>query len=106
MWNLAGLAILYFIIRPRRKFDGQLFLTYFLWYGLGRVWIEGLRTDSLYFFQTGIRVSQALAGIFAVTALAMILVRLRRQGKSPKPLYIEELAAKQAEEAQQKQEKE
>ncbi len=106
LWNLAGLAILYFIIRPRRKFDGQLFLTYFLWYGLGRVWIEGLRTDSLYFFQTGIRVSQALAGIFAVTALAMILVRLRRQGKSPKPLYIEELAAKQAEEAQQKQEKE
>jgi len=48
-WNLAGLIMVY-AIGKRRKFDGECFLFYFFWYGLGRAWIEGLRTDSLYLF--------------------------------------------------------
>ncbi|MCD8383784.1 MAG: prolipoprotein diacylglyceryl transferase [Clostridiales bacterium] len=88
LWNLAGLCILYFIVRPRRKFDGQLFWSYILWYGLGRTWIEGMRTDSLYLFNTGIRVSQALALVSALAALTVILVSLHRQKTHPKPLYV------------------
>ena len=46
-WNLVGLAIVYYIGK-HRKFDGQCFLFYFFWYGLGRAWIEGLRTDPVF----------------------------------------------------------
>ena len=105
LWNLAGLAILYFLVRPRRKFDGQLFLSYILWYGLGRAWIEGMRSDSLYLFGTGIRVSQALAILSALAAAVVIGCRLYRQKKHPKPLYVEQLAAaaaSQTEETEQK----
>ena len=64
-WNFAGLIMVY-LIGKKRKFDGECFLFYFFWYGLGRAWIEGLRTDSLYLFGwelfgAPIRVSQLLA---------------------------------------------
>ena len=78
LWNLTGFCLLYFLVRPRRRFEGQIFLSYLLWYGLGRVWIEGLRTDSLYLFSTGIRVSQLLAGVSALGALAVLLYGLNR----------------------------
>lgn len=91
LWNLAGLAVLYFLVRPRRKFDGQLFLSYILWYGLGRTWIEGMRSDSLYLFGTGIRVSQALAILSALAAAAVIAVQLYRQKKQPRPLWVDRL---------------
>lgn len=81
LWNLAGLALLYFVVRPRRRFAGQMFFSYVLWYGLGRVWIEGLRSDSLYLFSTGIRVSQLLAALSAVIALTVILYRLKKAPK-------------------------
>ena len=48
LWNLLGFALLVQIARRWRKFDGQMFLSYFAWYGVGRGFIEGLRTDSLY----------------------------------------------------------
>ncbi len=89
LWNLLGLVLLYTLVRPRRRFDGQLFASYVLWYGLGRAWIEGMRTDSLYLFGTGIRVSQALAIVSAAAALAVILRTLRRRKTDPKPLYAE-----------------
>ena len=65
VWNLIGFIGLH-IYSKRRKFDGEVFLLYMAWYGLGRAWIEGLRTDSLYLFSTGIRVSQLLAAVFFV----------------------------------------
>ena len=50
LWNIAGLLLIYFLVVRARKFDGEVFLCYIAWYGLGRFFIEGLRTDSLYFF--------------------------------------------------------
>ncbi|MBQ3089865.1 MAG: prolipoprotein diacylglyceryl transferase [Oscillospiraceae bacterium] len=78
IWNLIGLCLLYFLVRPRRKFSGQLFLSYVIWYGLGRFWIEGMRTDSLYLFGTGIRVSQALALASAMVGILLMIVLIRK----------------------------
>ena len=62
--------------------DGQICLGYVAWYGLGRMFIEGLRTDSLYIGSTGIRVSQLLAALCFVGALsAMIWLGIRLKNK-------------------------
>ena len=50
LWNVIGLLLLYFVVSRARRFDGDNTCFYFIWYGLGRFWIEGLRTDSLYLF--------------------------------------------------------
>lgn len=87
VWNLVGFVLLAsFAKRGRRKYDGQVFLLYALWYGLGRVWIEGLRTDSLYLAGTALRVSQVLAGVSVLAAAALLFYL----GKRPhKPLYVD-----------------
>lgn len=86
LWNLAGFALLLLLVLPRRKFDGQLFLGYVFWYGLGRAWIEGLRTDSLMWGP--FRVSQLVAVVCVILSLAVMIFFLLRQksGKLP-PLY-------------------
>lgn len=73
VWNVIGFVLLH-IYSKRRKFDGEVFLLYIAWYGLGRAWIEGLRTDSLYLFGTGIRVSQLLAAVSFVAAVVLLIV--------------------------------
>ncbi len=73
LWNLCGLILLRRFAK-KRQYDGQCILLYFLWYGLGRAWIEGLRTDSLYLGQTGIRVSQLLSILLALGAAAVLLM--------------------------------
>ena len=105
VWNLVGFLALHFLTK-KRKFDGQIFLSYLTWYGLGRVWIEGLRTDSLYLFSTGIRVSQlvaALCVVFAGGALAFILIRKK---PDPAQLYVNRKAESEAEAAQADEEAE
>lgn len=87
LWNLLGFLLLAFVVARRRKFDGQIFLSYMAWYGLGRAWIEGLRTDSLYFFSTGLRVSQVLALVFFVVAAVILVIQLRRR-HDPKDLWV------------------
>ena len=67
VWNLIGFIGLH-LFSKKRKFDGEIFLLYVAWYGLGRAWIEGLRTDSLYLFSTGIRVSQLVAALSFLAA--------------------------------------
>ena len=62
-----------------RKFDGENTWFYFLWYGLGRFWIEGLRTDSLYLFDLTflgerVRVSQALSLVMIVLTAVILLI--------------------------------
>ena len=77
IWNLGVLCFLYWY-RDRKKFRGELFLTYVLGYGLGRVWIEGLRTDQLQIGSTGIPVSQLLAGVLILVSLFLIIMGRRR----------------------------
>ncbi len=64
LWN-AGVLLVILLYTKRRKYPGQLFLMYLFGYGLGRLWIEGLRTDQLTWMGTGIAVSQVLSGILA-----------------------------------------
>ncbi|MBR4078377.1 MAG: prolipoprotein diacylglyceryl transferase, partial [Oscillospiraceae bacterium] len=74
LWNLAGLVMLHlYVQKGKRKYDGEVFTLYVLWYGIGRCMIEGLRADSLYIGSTGIRVSQLLAGVSAVIAAGLLL---------------------------------
>lgn len=96
VWNLVGFVALHFYSK-RRKFDGEVFLLYLAWYGLGRAWIEGLRTDSLYLFNTGIRVSQLLAALSCVAAIAVLVyVRVVRKPQ-PEKLYVNRIAQDEAE---------
>lgn len=71
IWCLIGFIGLHLYFN-HRKFDGEIFLLYIGWYGLGRFFIEGLRTDSLYIGQ--IRVSQLVAGTCVVAAVILIIV--------------------------------
>ena len=96
LWNLAGLIFLtLFVKMGKRRYDGHCILIYFFWYGLGRAWIEGLRTDSLYIGGTGIRVSQALS-LVLVFASGALLLYMRSQPFSPDHLYVNRVAAKEA----------
>ena len=79
LWNLAGFCFLSrFVAKGKRRYPGQAALLYFLWYGLGRVWIEGLRTDSLMLGNTGIRVSQLLSLLLALTSAILLILNRRR----------------------------
>lgn len=88
LWNLAGLIILCVLSKlGKRKYDGQFFWSYILWYGLGRAWIEGLRTDSLYIGSTDIRVSQLLAAVSAVAALIVLIINAKKAHK-PEDMFV------------------
>ncbi len=79
LWNLCGLLLLILFARSgKRRYDGQCILLYFLWYGLGRSWIEGLRTDSLYLGSTGIRVSQLLSVILVFVSATILILNRRK----------------------------
>ena len=83
LWNL-GLLLLMLWYRKRKKFDGEMFFIYLLGYGLGRSWIEGLRTDQLKLFGSGIAVSQCLSLILAITALSVLVWKHRTIEKDKK----------------------
>ena len=96
LWNLGVLLfLLWFEKSGRRRFDGHCVTLYFLLYGLGRLWIEGLRADSLYLGQTGIRVSQLLSLVLVLSAAAVLIVK-HRQPFSPGDLYVNRVAAQKA----------
>ena len=93
LWNLACLIFLaVFVKRGKRRYDGECILIYFFWYGIGRAWIEGLRTDSLYIGATGIRVSQLLSAVLALAALVTLIIQSRRE-HPPEALYVNRVAA-------------
>lgn len=81
LWNVCVLAIMLWWVK-RKQFDGQVFLIYLFGYGVGRFWIEGLRTDSLMLFGTGLRVSQALALVMAIGAIVINFIMLKKNKKS------------------------
>jgi phosphatidylglycerol:prolipoprotein diacylglycerol transferase len=79
LWNLIGAAVLYYALR-RTKTNGVVACGYLVFYGIGRVFIEGLRSDSLYIGASGIRISQLLSGVLiAVGALGIIYLHLRHK---------------------------
>lgn len=83
VWNLCVLAFMLWY-RKRKRFDGEMLFIYLLGYGLGRVWIEGLRTDQLIFFSTGIPVSQALSLILVVISTLVLFCKHRQIRKKSK----------------------
>ena len=80
VWNL-GILILLLLYFKRRKFKGEIFALYLLGYGAGRLWIEGLRTDQLIIGDTGIPISQLLAGVFIVVSLVFIIIMRRKNSR-------------------------
>lgn len=93
LWNLGVLLfLLWFEKKGKRRFDGHCMALYFLLYGIGRFWIEGLRTDSLYIGNTGIRVSQALSLVLVIGAAAVLLWK-KKKGYREEDLYINRVNA-------------
>ncbi len=82
IWCLFGFVVLYIVCKKFRKFDGQLILGYGIIYGLERAVVEGLRTDSLYIGDTGLRVSQVLSLAIVVFCATLTIVRLVQINKS------------------------
>lgn len=76
LWNAFGFFILHFISKKAKRFNGEIFLLYLGWYGLGRFFIEGLRTDSLYIANSDIRISQLLACLCFGVSFILLLRRL------------------------------
>ena len=77
VWNIL-LILIIFLYRRNKKFEGELILIYFWGYGLGRVWIEGLRTDSLMIPGIDIRVSQLIAAVCVVVSAGIIIYKRYR----------------------------
>lgn len=97
LWNLIGLLLILFVVSKGRRFDGENTCFYFLWYGLGRAWVEGLRTDSLYLFDwtflgQPIRVSQALSVLLAVAAAALLFYNIKIKKHDAADLLVNQVA--------------
>ena len=92
LWNLVGFIIIHFLSK-KRKYDGQVALMYVAWYGLGRAFIEGLRTDSLWW--GNFRVSQVLAAASCLIAVIALIV-LAFRPHDPQNLFVNKVAAKAA----------
>ena len=80
LWNLLGF-ILINVLYKHRKFRGEVLFWYLYWYGLGRFFIENLRTDSLYLGNTNIRVSALLGLVCFIVALPVIIIGRIRHAK-------------------------
>ncbi len=101
LWNLVGLLLLLFVVSRARRFDGENTWFYFLWYGVGRSWIEGLRTDSLYLFDwtlfgAPIRVSQVLSIAMVFVSLFMLVYNIKIKPHKPEELWVNQVAARKA----------
>ena len=79
LWNLLGLILITYFYK-KKKFHGQMFLTYMTWYGFGRMLIEGLRADSLYV--GSIRISQLVGFVTFIVGAVLLTVYLRRVKKT------------------------
>ena len=92
VWNFTGFLLLHHFSK-KRQYDGQIALGYAAWYGLGRAFIEGLRTDSLYWGP--FRVSQLLAAISCLAAVSVLLWQ-RMKPHDPANLYVNKIAEKES----------
>lgn len=85
-WCLLGFVFLHIYSRKLRTYDGEIALLYVTWYGFGRMFIEDLRTDSLY--AGSIRISQLVAFISFIAGLSLFIVFKILTKRSGKPLYV------------------
>ena len=83
LWCLLGFVLLHFYGKYRQRYSGQIFFSYLVWYGFERMFVEGLRTDSLYLpfqiFGMDIRVSQVLSFAIFVTGLVMLIINRKKE---------------------------
>ena len=107
LWNVIGLLLLYFVVSRARRFDGENTCFYFIWYGLGRFWIEGLRTDSLYLFHwtlfgQRIRVSQALSLVMVLVCAGILVYQFKVKKADGSNLFVKRVQqSAEAEETEQ-----
>ena len=80
LWNILVLVLI-LVFTTKKKFNGEIFLLYLVGYALGRVWIEGLRTDQLQIGSTGIAVSQVLSGAIVIVGVVVWICARRKLGK-------------------------
>ena len=80
LWCIIGFLLIHFLSK-KRVFKGEVFLYYIVWYGFGRFLIEGLRTDSLYLFNTPVRISQAVAILCVIAGIILIII-FRKKAKT------------------------
>lgn len=79
VWNVIGFIVLIFLRKKTGLLkEGEVFLSYLIWYGFGRFFIEGMRTDSLYLFGD-IRVSQVLSALLFFGAIGLLIWRRKNQ---------------------------
>ena len=87
LWNL-GILLFLLWYRKRKKFDGELFAIYLAGYGIGRFWIESLRTDQLLLPGTSIPVSMVLAAVMAAGAIVFLLCRRKKITSTAKEVKL------------------
>lgn len=80
LWNILVLVLI-LVFTTKKKFNGEIFLLYLVGYALGRVWIEGLRTDQLQIGSTGIAISQVLSGAIVIVGVVVWICVRRKIGK-------------------------
>lgn len=78
--DISLALFLYFYLSKHKKFDGQMIAVYGIVYGIGRFFIEGMRTDSLYI--GGIRVSQLVSLVFIVLGIYIYIIKGKKIDKS------------------------
>ena len=109
VWCILGFFVLFFIYKKCRKFSGQLFLCYGVWYGVERLFVEGLRSDSLYIGNTNLRVSQLVSLCLVCVCGALLIFNLIKYTKHPKPIegidYFPPLSEKELEAKRIREEK-
>ena len=86
LWNV-GVLLFLFWFRKRKKFNGEVFLMYLIGYGLGRIWIEGLRTDQLLLPVVGLPVSQLLSGCLVVGCTILGVWKRKKLSSGGEPAH-------------------
>ncbi len=104
VWCLLGFIFLHIYSKKLRTFDGEIFLIYIAWYGLGRFFIEGLRTDSL--MAGNFRISQVVAAVSFAAALILLVIFKILTKKKNIPLYVNSGASQSILESDRKAEQE
>lgn len=89
LWCLLGFVLLHFFSKKFRKYDGQIFLLYLVWYGFERMIVEGLRTDSLYTPLLNLRVSQILSAAVMILGIVLLIV-FRKKNTVPEKKSLKE----------------